>query len=225
MVTLLLPVGRTDVASGRGCPHLRLLSEQAGGDSDSPTHPHPSAGAPAPCCFGHRRLAELREIAASDCELHDPWAGATAYVRVRRLDWFYPHPFTVAGSVALGAKDAAATGCPRGLLIHITPERRWTLSLAKMEAQHAQKPHPPLPRSLPPLPHLGSAPFRLLRLLGARLMALGGSALPIGATGAPGRPATASGARASRIQTRRFRRLASLRRSALVLEATRTCPW
>ena len=51
----------------------------------------PAAGAPPPCAFGHWRLAklaELREIsaeanlAASDCELvdlHDPWAGATAY--------------------------------------------------------------------------------------------------------------------------------------------------
>ena len=57
---------------------------------------------------------------------------------MRQLDWFYPHPFTVAGSVALGARDAAATGCPRALLINITPEKRWTLSLAKMVTQRAQ---------------------------------------------------------------------------------------
>ena len=125
----------------------------------SATHPHPSAGAPAPCCFGHRRLAELREIAASDCEVHDPWAGATAYVRVRRLDWFYPHPFTVAGSVALDAKDALATGCPRALLIHITPERRWTLSLAKMALRLGARSDAHLPLvsvtgPLPAPPHL-----------------------------------------------------------------------
>ena len=60
---------------------------------------------------------------------------------MRQLDWFYPHPFTVAGSVALGATDAAATGCPRALLINITPEKRWTLSLAKMVSQRAQSEH------------------------------------------------------------------------------------
>ena len=50
---------------------------------------------------------------------------------------------------------------------------------------------------------LGSAPARLLRLLRARLVALGNSALPRG--GRPtGRPATAAGARASRLQSRPF---------------------
>ena len=53
---------------------------------------------------------------------------------------------------------------------------------------------------------LGSAPARPLRLLRARLAALGGSALP-GRGRATGRPATASGARASRLQSRRFQRL------------------
>ena len=127
MVTLLLPVGRTDVASGRECPHLRLLSERPHGNGEPPSHPHSFAGAPSPCCFGHRRLAELREGAASDCEPHDPWAGSTAYVRVRGLSWFYPHPFTVAGSVALGAMDAAATGCTLATLKHaalVAPQRR-----------------------------------------------------------------------------------------------------
>ena len=50
------------------------------------------------------------------------------------------------------------------------------------------------------------APARLLRLLRARLAAPGSSALP--GRGRPtGRPATASGARASRLQSRRFHRL------------------
>ena len=50
---------------------------------------------------------------------------------------------------------------------------------------------------------LGSAPARLLRLLRARLAAPGSSAFPI--RGQPTeRPATASGARASRLQSRRF---------------------
>ena len=53
---------------------------------------------------------------------------------------------------------------------------------------------------------LGSAPARLLRLLRARLAALGSSALP--GRGRPiGRPATASAARASRLQSRRLHRL------------------
>ena len=47
-------------------------------------------------------------------------------------------------------------------------------------------------------PPLGSAPARLLCLLRARLAALGSSALP-GRGLATGRPATASGARASRL--------------------------
>ena len=51
-----------------------------------------------------------------------------------------------------------------------------------------------------------AVPPRLLYLLGARLAALGGSALP--RRGRPSeRPATASGARASRLQSRRFPRL------------------
>ena len=53
---------------------------------------------------------------------------------------------------------------------------------------------------------LGSAPARLLRLLRARLAALAGSALQ-GERPVTGRPATASGARACRLQSRPFRRL------------------
>ena len=53
---------------------------------------------------------------------------------------------------------------------------------------------------------LGSAPARLLRLLRARLAALGGSVLP--GRGRPsGRLATALGVRASRLQSRPFPRL------------------
>ena len=53
---------------------------------------------------------------------------------------------------------------------------------------------------------LGSAPARLLRLLRARLAAMGSSALP--GRGRPtGHQATASGVRASRLQSCRFRRL------------------
>ena len=50
---------------------------------------------------------------------------------------------------------------------------------------------------------LGSAPARLLCLLRARLAALGSAALP-GRRRPTGRPATASGARAIRLQSRRF---------------------
>eukprot|EP00964_Phaeocystis_antarctica_P047550 scaffold27514_cov48-Phaeocystis_antarctica.AAC.1 len=53
---------------------------------------------------------------------------------------------------------------------------------------------------------LGSAAARLLRLLRAHLAALGSSALP-GRGRATGRPATAAGARASRLQSRRSHRL------------------
>ena len=53
---------------------------------------------------------------------------------------------------------------------------------------------------------LSSAPARLLRLLRARLAALGSSARP--GRGRPtGRPATALGARASRLRSRPFHRL------------------
>ena len=53
---------------------------------------------------------------------------------------------------------------------------------------------------------LGTTPARLLCLLRARLAALGSSALP--GRGRPtGRPGTASAARASRLQSRRFHRL------------------
>ena len=53
---------------------------------------------------------------------------------------------------------------------------------------------------------LGSAPARFLRLLRARLAALGSPALP-GRGSATGRPAAASGARISRLQSRPFYRL------------------
>ena len=53
---------------------------------------------------------------------------------------------------------------------------------------------------------LGSAPARTLRLLGARLAALGSSVLP-GRDRATGTPGIASGARASRLHSRRFHRL------------------
>jgi transglutaminase-like putative cysteine protease len=53
-------------------------------------------------------------------------------------------------------------------------------------------------------PSLGSAWLRRMRVLRARLAALAGSALPRGRDRATGRPATASGARASRLQSRRL---------------------
>ena len=53
---------------------------------------------------------------------------------------------------------------------------------------------------------LGSPPARLLRLLSARLADLGSSAL-LGRGRPTGHPATASGARASRLQRHRFHRL------------------
>eukprot|EP00964_Phaeocystis_antarctica_P106111 scaffold71035_cov57-Phaeocystis_antarctica.AAC.4 len=52
----------------------------------------------------------------------------------------------------------------------------------------------------------GIAPARLLCLLRARLAILGSSALTGGGQ-STGRPAAALGARASRLQSRRFRRL------------------
>ena len=63
---------------------------------------------------------------------------------------------------------------------------------------------------------LSSASVRLLRLLRARLAALGGSALPGGRDWATGRPATASGAQAGRLQSRRSHRLCKHPGSAAV---------
>ena len=63
-------------------------------------------------------------------------------------------------------------------------------------------PHPPTWGNMVKLPSLGSAPARPLCLLWTRLAALGSSALP-GRASASGTPATASGARASRITLQR----------------------
>ena len=54
---------------------------------------------------------------------------------------------------------------------------------------------------------LGSAPARRMCLLAARLAVLAGSALSQGRSRATGRPSTASGARARRLQSRRSHRL------------------
>ena len=53
-------------------------------------------------------------------------------------------------------------------------------------------------------PPLGSTPARLLRLLGARLAALGGLALPERETRPTGRPDTAAAARVNHLQSSRF---------------------
>jgi len=63
----------------------------------------------------------------------DPWAGTTCYLQTRGLSpWRdmggWSHPFTVAGSIALKHTNSADS---RALLVHIAPERNWTLSLTR----------------------------------------------------------------------------------------------
>ena len=65
------------------------------------------------------------------------------------------------------------------------------------------RPSSPSASNMGKVPWWGSAPARLLCLLRARLAALGSSALP-GRGPATGLPATASGARASRLHSRRL---------------------
>ena len=106
MVTLLLPVpdsaaDATVVAAG-GCPFLQKT---------------------------RKRLAATTVEPSFET---DPWAGTTCYLQTRGLSPLthmggWSHPFTVAGSIALDN----ATGAKRALLVHIAPERNWTLRLTR----------------------------------------------------------------------------------------------
>ena len=90
-------------------------------------------------------------------------------------------------------------------------EKRKTEELARRREQEAPPQGQSGPLAVPqgrwvrvaPARPLGSAPARRLPLLRARLAAPGSSALP-GRGRSAGRPATTSGARASRLQRRRF---------------------
>ena len=94
----------------------------------------------------------------------DPWAGTTIYLTVRHLSPLramggWTHPFTVAGSVNLHTMDGSARGADgeRALLVHITPEARWTKALTKSACRtgtQAGLPGVSVTGPLPAPPHL-----------------------------------------------------------------------
>ena len=113
MVTLLLPVPASaadaTVVDAGGCPFLQAHKRHP------PQYPLSSPTAVEP---GFAT---------------DPWAGTTCYLQTRGLSpWRdmggWSHPFTVAGSIALKHTNSADS---RALLVHIAPERNWTLSLTR----------------------------------------------------------------------------------------------
>ena len=117
MVTLLLPVPASaadaTVVDTGGCP---FLQRHKGNPPRSPP------------------LSSLAPTAAVEPSFAtDPWAGTTCYLQIRGLSPLrsmggWSHPFTVAGSIALKNTNSAAS---RALLVHIAPERNWTLSLTR----------------------------------------------------------------------------------------------
>ena len=97
------------------------------------------------------------------------------------------------------ARGPMANPNPKQASVHAVRAGMPTLELQALLVSWEVRPHG---QSAP----LASAPARLLRLLRARLAALGSSALPGGGQ-LTGRPTTASGARASRLQSCRFHAL------------------
>lgn len=137
MVTLVLPVpasaaDATVVAAG-GCPFLQNRK------GDGSIVPLPPLSSPSSLADGD---APIEPSFATD-----PWAGTTCYLQTRHLSPLsamggWSHPFTVAGSVVLdNARSANAhiantnsvveNSANRALLVHIAPERNWTLCLAR----------------------------------------------------------------------------------------------
>ena len=96
---------------------------------------HPAVTNGGSCPYLQQRGTALAAPLA-DCGVEmmaaDPWAGTTVHVTVHRISRWWSHPFTVAGSVTLDPTVTARTGSPRALLVHIAPERRWTLELARL---------------------------------------------------------------------------------------------
>ena len=130
MVTLLLPVpasaaDATVVASA--CPFL-----QSNKDADGSIMPLPTTLAETDSDNSSEHAAEnTTNIQPSFAT--DPWAGTTCYLQARGLSPLshiggWSHPFTVAGSVAF---SDITQGAKRALLVHIAPERNWTLRLAR----------------------------------------------------------------------------------------------
>lgn len=125
MTTLVLPVSNaaSTVATAAGsCPYLRSRREHG---SVTPLPPVP---APAPSAGNH---ISINSAPIEPSFATDPWAGTTCYLQIRSLSPLsqmggWSHPFTVAGSIRLNTNDST-----HALLVHIAPERRWTLSLTR----------------------------------------------------------------------------------------------
>ena len=149
MVTLVLPVPealKEPPLAASACPHLMRsrVSHSAAANLSLPPllatdAPHATTTCP------HAATATLDDPPSGGALMeHDPWAGTTVYLRVRALSPLraiggWTHPFTVAGSVALPESERSkrihggvgASAPPRALLVHIAPERHWTLQLAR----------------------------------------------------------------------------------------------
>ena len=149
---------------------------------------------------------------ATHCEraaqpLREGGCGATRTLRSRRAA--RPHTvghLTAALTLTTQAERKAATLCAAPRLRQLARRIRALGQGSSAVAESLLLGSPPWSKRPPhhgQSARLGSAPARLLRLLSARLAALGGSALPERGP-ATGRPATALGAQASCLQRRRF---------------------
>ena len=136
MITLVLPAPPIAAAAvSSGCPHLARQAARA--TDNSPASVCASLEADGSTTAGGTASG------TSALEATDPWAGTTCYLQVKAISPLravggWTHPFTVAGSVNVGAvavDPAADQPARRALLVHIAPERAWTLSLARRVAK------------------------------------------------------------------------------------------
>ena len=131
MITLVLPAPPiAAAAASSGCPHLARQAARA--TDNSPASVCASLEADGSTTAGGTASG------TSALEAADPWAGTTCYLQVKAISPLravggWTHPFTVAGSVAVD--PAADQPARRALLVHIAPERAWTLSLARRVAK------------------------------------------------------------------------------------------
>ena len=130
MITLVLPAPPiAAAAASSGCPHLARQAARATDNS------------PASVCASleadDSTTAGGTASGTSALEAADPWAGTTCYLQVK--------PFRLSAPSADGRIRSRSPArwpstppptSPRGaLLVHIAPERAWTLSLARRVAK------------------------------------------------------------------------------------------
>eukprot|EP00966_Prymnesium_polylepis_P248635 5748696-Prymnesium_polylepis.1 len=170
MVTLVLPVpdhaSDATIAATGECPYLQSRNRHGS------VAPLPHLSASDPIASGHNLSARIEPSFA----LPDQWAGTTCYLQARNLSPLsqmggWVHPFTVAGSIALNTEKST-----RALLVHITPERRWTLGLARTASKagggaDVRMAHISVTSPLPAPPHLEHLARRAM--MGTPLLLIG----------------------------------------------------